>query len=101
MLSVPTRHQQVVARATRHATPAAYRNADSASFGGLIGYGVDEDALPHQAAINVGRILKGARPADLSSGLQTTFKLVVNLNTAGALGLTVFAFLERADEIIQ
>jgi putative tryptophan/tyrosine transport system substrate-binding protein len=102
LLTVPGRRQQIVALAARHAIPAAYMNSGFASDGGLIIYGVDERELSHKAGVYIGRILKGARPADLPVQQPTTFKLVVNLRTAQALGLTVpRSILERADEVIE
>jgi putative ABC transport system substrate-binding protein len=73
-----------------------------ADSGGLMGYGPDVTDLFRQAATYVDRILKGARPADLPIQRPAVFKLIVNVKTAKALGLTIPpSLLQRADEIIQ
>jgi ABC-type uncharacterized transport system substrate-binding protein len=93
--------QAIAAFATKNGLPAV-GPSEFPQSGGLVGYGVDFLSLFHRAAAFVDRILKGEKPADMPIERATTFKLVLNLKTANALGLTVPPILlATADEAIE
>lgn len=88
--------------AATHRIAAIYEDARYAKDGGLMAYGPDATEIADRAAKLVARILNGARPAELPIEQPTRFQLIINLNTAKALGITVPPFLlARADEVLE
>jgi putative tryptophan/tyrosine transport system substrate-binding protein len=92
----------IIKLAEQNRLPAIYPYSFFPASGGLLSYGIDTVAVFRRAASYIDRILKGAAPADLPVQGPTTFKLVINLKAAQAIGLTIpQVLLVRADEVIE
>jgi putative ABC transport system substrate-binding protein len=92
----------IIGLAAKHRLPAIHEWREAIEAGGLASYGPILSEMWHQTALVVGKVLKGAKPADLPVEQPTNFELVINLKTAKALGLTIPpSLLQRADEVIQ
>jgi putative ABC transport system substrate-binding protein len=97
-----SRRVQLANLASRHAIPTSFAFRDCAEVGGLMSYGSDVADAFRQVGVYAGRILRGAKPAELPVVQATKFELVINNQTAHMLGLTVSpSLLARADEVIE
>jgi ABC-type uncharacterized transport system substrate-binding protein len=100
--SFSRRTEQLAGLAARHALPAMFPYRESALAGALMSYGTSLGYFNHQAGIHTGRILKGDKPADLPVQQVTKLDLIINLQTAKALGLIIpETLLATADEVIS
>jgi putative ABC transport system substrate-binding protein len=96
------RRDEIIPLAARLRVPVIYPFREFAESGGLISYGANLANTYQQAGVYTGRILKGAKPAELPVMQPTTFELIINLKTARALSITVLpSLVARADEVIE
>jgi putative ABC transport system substrate-binding protein len=101
-LFLNTRSERLAALSLRHVVPAFYQYRRFAAAGGLVSYGTDDAEYYRLFGSYTGKILKGAKPADLPVEQSTKVDLIINMKTARALGITVpLSLFARADEVIE
>jgi len=97
-----TRRDRIIELVAKHRWPAIYQFRDYVQAGGLMSYGASIVETYFQNGIYVGRILGGAKPADMPVQLPTKFELVINMKTAKALGVAIPpGVLAITDEVIE
>ena len=97
-----SRRVQLATLAARHAIPATYASREVVEVGGLMSYGTNIVDMYRQAGVYTSQILKGAKPADLPVVQSSKFEFVINMQTAGALGIEVPNSIQLlADELIE
>jgi len=97
-----TQRDRLVELAADHAMPTIYAYREFVAAGGLMSYGASVSDANRRVGVNTGRILKGAKPADLPVEQITKIEFIINLKTARALGLQVpLHLLQFADEVIE
>jgi putative tryptophan/tyrosine transport system substrate-binding protein len=97
-----SRREQLAASALRHGFPAIFQHREFAASGGLMSYGGSLMEGYRQLGMYTTLVLKGAKPSEVPVQQSTKIELIINLNTAKALGLTLpITVLGRADEVIE
>jgi putative ABC transport system substrate-binding protein len=101
-ISLAAHQKRILDFLLKHRVPAIFENKEWVEAGGLISYGANSDDVIRRAAIQMDKILKGAKPADIPVEQPTKFEMVINLNTAKQIGVTIPPnVLARADKVIR